>query len=50
LGDWTAAGGGRGGQLVAVDLLVFIRMLIFLTEDFGCGCFVLWGAHAKKPT
>jgi hypothetical protein len=36
LGDWAAAGGGGGGQLVAVDLLIFIRMLIFLTADFGC--------------
>jgi hypothetical protein len=27
--DWASAGGGRGVRLVAVDLLVFIRMLIF---------------------
>jgi hypothetical protein len=36
LGDWAAAGGGGGGRLVAADLLVFIRLLIFLTADFGC--------------
>jgi hypothetical protein len=34
LGDWAAAGSGRGGWLVAADLLIFIRMLIFLTADF----------------
>jgi hypothetical protein len=36
LGEWAAASGGRGGWLVAADLLIFIRMLIFLTADFGC--------------
>jgi hypothetical protein len=36
LGEWAAARGSGGGQLVAVDLLVFIRMLIFFTADFGC--------------
>jgi hypothetical protein len=43
LGAWVAGGGGGGGWLVAVALLVFIRMLIFLTVDlysatkiFGC--------------
>jgi hypothetical protein len=36
LGEWAAASGGRGGRLVAGDLLVFIRKLIFLTADFGC--------------
>jgi hypothetical protein len=36
LSDWAAAGGGRGGGLVAADLLVIIRMLFFLTADFGC--------------
>jgi hypothetical protein len=35
LGDWAVAGGNRGGGLVVADLLVFIRMLIFLTADFG---------------
>jgi hypothetical protein len=35
VGDWTAAGNGRGGWLVAVDLLVFIRILIFLMADVG---------------
>jgi hypothetical protein len=35
LGDWAAAGGGRGGRLVVADL-VFIRILIFLMADFGC--------------
>jgi hypothetical protein len=37
LGEWAAASGGGGGWLVAADLLVFIRMLIFLMADFGCG-------------
>jgi hypothetical protein len=32
----VAAGGSRGGRLVAADLLVFIRMLIYLTAYFGC--------------
>jgi hypothetical protein len=36
LGKWAVASGGGGGRLVAADLLVFIRMLIFLTADFGC--------------
>jgi hypothetical protein len=36
LGEWAAASGGRGGRVVAADLLVFIRKLIFLTADFGC--------------
>ncbi len=35
MGEWAAASGGGGGRLVAVDLLIFIRMLIFLTADFG---------------
>ncbi len=34
---------GRGGRLVAADLLVFIRMLLFSMADFGCatkkGCY-----------
>jgi hypothetical protein len=30
-----AFGGGEGGWLVVVDLLFYIRMLIFLTADFG---------------
>jgi hypothetical protein len=34
LDEWAAASGGGGGWLVAADLLVFIRMLIFLTADF----------------
>jgi hypothetical protein len=34
LGEWTAASGGGGGWLVAADLLVFIRLLVFLTADF----------------
>jgi hypothetical protein len=29
LGDWAAASGGGGGRLMAADLLIFIRMLIF---------------------
>ncbi len=33
-GDWVATGGCRGGQLEAADLLVSIRMLIFLMTDF----------------
>jgi hypothetical protein len=36
LGERAVASGGGGGRLVVVDLLVFIRMLIFLTADFGC--------------
>jgi hypothetical protein len=32
--DWAAAGAGGGGQLVAADLLVFIRMLIFYNGRF----------------
>jgi hypothetical protein len=36
LDEWAAASGSRGGRLVAADLLVFIRMLIFSTADFGC--------------
>jgi hypothetical protein len=36
LGEWAVASGGGGGWLVAADLLVFIRMLIFLTADFCC--------------
>jgi hypothetical protein len=32
----AAAGGGGGGWLVVADLLVFIKMLIFLMVDFGC--------------
>jgi hypothetical protein len=36
LGEWAAASGGRGGRLVAADLFVFIRMLIFSTAGFGC--------------
>jgi hypothetical protein len=36
-GQWlVAADGGGGGKLVAADLLVFMRTLIFLTADFGC--------------
>jgi hypothetical protein len=34
LGDWAAAGGNGGGWLVAVDILVFIRLLIFLMAYF----------------
>jgi hypothetical protein len=33
-GQRLAAGGGGGGRLVAADLLVFIRMLIFLNGRF----------------
>jgi hypothetical protein len=36
LGEWSAASNGGGGWLVTADLLAFIRMLIFLTADFGC--------------
>jgi hypothetical protein len=36
LGEWAAASGGGVGWLVVADLLVFIRMLIFLTADVGC--------------
>jgi hypothetical protein len=37
LGDWvTAAGSRMGEQMVAADLLVFIRMLILLTADVCC--------------
>ncbi len=36
LGDWAVAGGSRGGWLVASDLLIFFRMLIFLMADFCC--------------
>jgi hypothetical protein len=48
LGDWKAAGGGGEGQLVAVDLLVFIRMLILLTAHFGCGCLCFGGVREKN--
>jgi hypothetical protein len=41
LGDWVVAGGGGEGRLVAADLLVFIRMLIFYN-----GTFLL--CHKKK--
>jgi hypothetical protein len=34
--DWAGAGGDGRGWLVAADLLVLIRMLIFFTSDFGC--------------
>jgi hypothetical protein len=34
--DWAAAGNEWGGWLVVADLLVFIRILIFLMADFGC--------------
>jgi hypothetical protein len=34
LGDWTAADGNGGGWLAAVDLLVFIRLLIFYWHIF----------------
>ncbi len=34
MGDWAVAGGGGGGWLVAADLLVFIRMLIFYNGRF----------------
>jgi hypothetical protein len=34
-GDWAAAGGDGGGQLVAMDILVLIRELTFLMADFG---------------
>jgi hypothetical protein len=36
LGEWAAASGDGGGWVVATDLLIFIRMLTFLTADFGC--------------
>jgi hypothetical protein len=36
LGNWAVAGGGERGGLVATDLLVITRMLIFQTADFGC--------------
>jgi hypothetical protein len=35
LGDWAASGGHGGGRLEAEDILVVIRMLIFLMADFG---------------
>jgi hypothetical protein len=47
LGDWTAAGGGGGGLLVVADLLVLIKMLIFLTADFGFGCWCFAGVCAN---
>jgi hypothetical protein len=36
LGDKVAAGGSRGGWLVSADLLISIRMVIFLRAKFGC--------------
>ncbi len=39
MGDWTVAGGSGGGWLVAVDLLVFIKILIFLMADVACDFF-----------
>jgi hypothetical protein len=36
LGDWAVADGSGGGRLVAADLLIFIRMLIFIMADFCC--------------
>ncbi len=32
MGDWAAAGYSGGGQLVAADLIIFIRMLIFYCQ------------------
>jgi hypothetical protein len=46
LGDWVAAGGGGGGLLVGADLLVFIRMLIFLTSEKNGG----YHQNAKMDT
>jgi hypothetical protein len=39
-------GGGKGGQLVAEDLLIFIRILIILIADFGCATKILF--HTPK--
>jgi hypothetical protein len=52
MGDWVAAGGGRGGLLVGLDLLIFIRMLTFLTADFGCDTkqFGGYNQNAKMDT
>jgi hypothetical protein len=39
LGDWAVAGSDGEGQLMATDLLVFIRLLISFQRqilDFGC--------------
>jgi hypothetical protein len=36
LGEWAVASSGGGGWLVVADFLVLIRMLFYLTADFGC--------------
>jgi hypothetical protein len=36
LGDWAATCSSGGGQLVAMDLLVFIKVLTYSMADFGC--------------
>jgi hypothetical protein len=53
LGDWAVASGGRGGWLVAADLLVFIRMMIFYNGRFllchkklGCLQFFLFDTQS----
>jgi hypothetical protein len=40
-------GGSGGGQLVAADLLIFIRMLIILMADFGYATKYIF-PHLKK--
>jgi hypothetical protein len=48
LGDWAVAGGGEGGWLVAADLLIFIRMMIFLPTDFCCATKIFFYTPKKN--
>jgi hypothetical protein len=52
LGDWAVAGSGKRGWLMVADLLIFIRVLFFLTADFGCATKKIGGYHqnAKVDT
>jgi hypothetical protein len=50
LGDQVAVGGGGGCLLVSADLLVSIRMLIFLTAKFGCATKIFFHTPQKYYT